>query len=177
VRAFPILLIVFAAALAGCGKIRMAMPPKGYDLTYLRVMTPARPYPEAAVVKLGIDNTEIDQQSGRVIEHPETIRVLTSAERSTFESALHRLQLIGVPPAEPPSPACFVPHHFFRYYSATGQQIGEVAVCFCCRGFMATPALPYGNGQGGRKDEFSLDIARTKAFVRSLGLPTDMMCD
>ena len=176
-RALPILLIVLAAALTGCGKNRIAMPQIGYALTYLRVVAPAHPYPEAAVVKLAIDNTEFDHRSGRLIEHPDTIRVLTPSERATFESTLHRVRLVGFPPPDAPSPACFVPHHFFRYYSATGKQIGEVAVCFCCGGFEATPALPFGNGRGGQKDEFNVSLGKTKAFVRSLGLRTDMMCD
>lgn len=170
-------LIVLAATLAGCGKATIEPPPQGFGLTYLRVMTRADPYPEAAYVKLAVENAEFDRRTGQVIDRPETVRVLSATERATFENGLHRERLVGIPPAEPASPACFVPHHFFRYYSATGQQVGEIKVCFCCGAFLATPGLPYGNGRGGPKDQFTINLRETKAFVRGLGLRTDVLCD
>src|SRR5689334_1666272 len=113
------------------------MPSKDDNPTYLSMVVPAHPYPEATVVKLAVDNTEFDRRSGQVIEHPETIRVLTSDQRATFETALHRIRTVGFPPRYTGGAACFVPHHFFRYYSASGQRVGEIAVCFCCAGVKA----------------------------------------
>lgn len=177
VRALPLFLILVAVTLAGCGQSRLALPANGDKPTYVLLITAAHPYADAAQVRLALDNTEINRQTGQVVEHPETMRVLSPAERATFESGLHRERLIGVPPPELATPACFIPHHFFRYYSATGQQVGEIKVCFCCGGYEATPRLPYGNGRGDQRDEFKVNLTQTKAFVRGLGLRTDMMCD
>lgn len=175
-RALPLGLICLSMLLSGCGKTRVAPPWKGDDPTYLRVISPVHPFPQAKLVKLVIRNMEFDPKTARIIEHPDTVRVLSAGERATFESALHRVRLIGISPPEPDMAACFVPHHFFRYYSATGRQLGEIAVCFCCGGHMATPGLPYGNGRGGQADQFKMDERKTKAFVQSLGVPTDIMC-
>jgi hypothetical protein len=171
------MVILAGVASAGCGKTQVVLPPDGSSLTYLRVISPVQPYPQATLVKLAVDNTEFDRRTGQVIEHPETVRVLSAAERATFEKTLHRERVIGIRPPEPDSPACFIPHHFFRYYSGTGQQIGEIKLCFCCGGYRATPAFPYGSGRGGQGDEFKVNLTEAKAFVQSLGLRTDMMCD
>lgn len=175
-RALSLLLIFLSVTLAGCGETHIAPPPEGYPLTYLQVISPAHPYPDAKIVKLVIRNMEFDPKTFDVIEHPDTVRVLSPTERATFENALHRVHLIGVPPPEGDLAACFVPHHFFRYYSATGRQIGEIAVCFCCGGFLTTPALPYGNGRRGQGDQFIGDLRATESFVKGLGLPTNIMC-
>lgn len=174
-RALAFALLLVGGALSGCDGPKLALPPKGYKPTYLRVITPVHAYAGATQVRLIVDNTEVDR-AGQIIEHPETVRVLSPAERAAFEDALHRVRLFGFPPREDRGfgPACFVPHHFFRYYSATGRQVGEIAVCFCCSGFDAKPAAPDANAQAGA---FYVDISQAKAFVRGLGLRTEMSCE
>ena len=174
-RALSFLLVLLGVTLSGCNGPHLALPPKGYNPTYLRMITPVHAYADAARVTLTIDNTEVDR-TGHIIEHPETVRVLSATEKATFERTLQRVRLVGFPPRPDDStgPACFVPHHFFRYYSAAGRQVGEIAVCFCCSGSDANPSSPDANARAGT---FYVDIGEAKAFVRGLGLRTDMMCD
>ena len=68
--------------------------------------------------------------------------------------------------------ACFVPHHFFRMYDAKGMMIGEIAVCFCCRGVRARPALPMPLGTDLGADYESLAL-----LVRELGSTPKVDCE
>lgn len=95
--------------------------------------------------------------------------VLTQAQRAQFESLI---QVHTLTPDEPIA-ACFIPHHFFRYYNKAGKQIGELQVCFCCAGVEQSGA----SDVHLTKDQtLSADFTRLKAFVQSLGEPTNVQC-
>ncbi|GAA0651133.1 hypothetical protein [Brevundimonas lenta] len=136
--------------------------------------TPVRPYPDAVSARLFVENDgpEGSPEVGVMIE-PQG-RLLTAAQRREFEDSLSKVSSRGGSAA-----ACFIPHHFLRYYDAAGQKVGEIAVCFCCSGAVSTPALfPY---QGGGPlhpywNELAYDRERLKSLIESLGLPADVWC-
>lgn len=142
---------------------------------YLLWTTQAEAYPAAVEVRLVVDNDVFDKNY-RVIERPATVRVLSAKERRDFGRALLRQRVIGPAPdgdLQPDAPACFVPHHFFRYYDRAGLQVGEVAVCFCCYQARAAPEII----EGDRRTWFAVNVSDVKALVRGMGLPTQQQCD
>ena len=165
-----LLLLGVCMCLASCDG-RFELPPPGYRPTYLVQITPARLYPEATEVRLAIQN-DFAWVGGKLVEHKHATTVLSPQQREAFEQTLHRTRLIGFPPPDEAGarPACFVPHHFFRYYDRHGRHVGEVAVCFCCSGFEATPNPASAGG------ELGVDILAVKELVRRMGVPTDIAC-
>lgn len=127
---------------------------------------PFRPFPQAATVKLFVESGKYTKDS-EVILISEAGQALTPGQRTTIESALF------VSPIDPTasSPACFIPHHFFRYYDAAGKQLGEVAVCFCCGGVRVDPA------RLSPLTEYEADYGKLEKLVQDMGLPTDIECD
>ena len=106
-------------------------------------------------------------------------RKLTPEERAQFEAALTHVTIVQRPPPSPDAEvamaaACFIPHHFFRYFDRRGHQMGEVAVCFCCESAQAEPSLPFQTGPDSYLDS---DIEKIRALVTTMGLPTDVGCD
>ena len=99
---------------------------------------------------------------------------LTTAERQEFEQSIKKSVTVRQAGKDYPSgsdAACFIPHHFFRYYDAKGRKIGEVEICFCCTGGVASPSLTT------RNDEHEVfDVERIKALVKKMKLPTDVSC-
>ena len=85
-----------------------------------------------------------------------------------FENSL---KIIAAPEEES---ACFMPHHFFRYYDARGKEVGDVAVCFCCYGVGASGSKTLEPPDGAM---LSADYQSVKALVAALGEPTDVLCD
>lgn len=153
-------------------------PPKldkwGQPAYELVAETPVQPYPEAVSVRLFVENDgpEGSAQVGQMIE-PEG-RVLTVAQRREFEASLSKMSTRYRVVA-----ACFIPHHFLRYYDAAGRKVGEIAVCFCCSGAAATPDLFKYEGGGflhPYENHLAYDRERLKALIESLGLPTDVWC-
>jgi hypothetical protein len=170
VRLKWLLLVTLGVALAGCGQLEL---PSEDAPTYVRWVTPAQPYPNAVAVRLTIENDHA-WVGKTLVERSHPARTLSSAERQAFEHALHRVRLLGFPPRESGADAaCFVPHHFFRYYDARGRQIGQVAVCFCCLGAKAQPRLPF---ETGESDTLRVDLPAVKTLVQRLGLRTDVAC-
>lgn len=136
--------------------------------------TPVHPYPQATSVRLFVEQEwDLEQRPAATPYVESAGRLLTPAQRRAFEAALSKRSRRGGSVA-----ACFIPHHFFRYYDARGRQVGEVAVCFCCSGAAATPQLfPYEGGILKRhQNELAFDREQLKALIRSLGLPTDVWC-
>lgn len=70
--------------------------------------------------------------------------------------------------------ACFIPHHFFRYYDSGGKKVGEVAVCFCCEGLLTSGSKAL---ETEDRAMVGADYPRLKALVAELGEPTDVFCD
>ena len=174
-RAAGLVFATLSVALAGCGQSTLEPPSSDGAPTYIRWVSPAHPYATATQVRLTIEN-DYAWVDKKLVEHRHAVRVLSPQERQAFEHAVRRVRLVGFVPktrAEAIGPACFVPHHYFRYYDAQGKQIGQLAVCFCCLGAQAEPRLAF---EGGDADSLRVNIPAVKSFVRSLGLPTDVAC-
>jgi hypothetical protein len=126
------------------------------------------PFPTASDVRLFVE-VDHDDDGNLIFSKPDG-RSLTPSQRSTFES------LINIHTISPDEmfAACFVPHHFFRYYDKGGKMIGEVQVCFCCAGVEQSGAS---NIHLGKDQMLSADFLRLEAFVKSLGERTDVECD
>lgn len=123
-------------------------------------------FPTAIEVRLFVDTEEQDASDGRTVSRESGLK-LSVAQRAEFES------LFYVDSAERAFAACYIPHHFFRYYDANGKQIGEIAVCFCCGQTQMEPA----SGMKLASNEyFDADFGKLEKFVQQLGKPTDIQC-
>lgn len=67
--------------------------------------------------------------------------------------------------------ACFVPHHRFDFFDATGRKVGEVLICFCCRGAASTPGLVTEDDR-----ELSADFKAIARLVKELGGSPNTNC-
>jgi hypothetical protein len=127
--------------------------------------TPFAPFPEATDVRLFISETGPD---GPFVEPAG--RRLSVADRSAFEQTLAAVTY-SAGPSE--AAACYVPHHFFRYFNDAGQEVGEVAICFCCKEARLTPdTLP-----AGPYVVLDFDEPRLREVIAALSLPTDVGCN
>ncbi|MFN3228321.1 MAG: hypothetical protein ACK41P_00535 [Asticcacaulis sp.] len=124
------------------------------------------PFPNATEVRLFV-NTDYNQNGEPIFSHPQGRR-LTQAQRYKLEKSLF------LTPLPEYMAACFIPHHFFRYYNAQGQEIGEIAVCFCCDGVRVS-------GNTNLKVDTELIVSAKyedlKTLVTALDEPTDVFCD
>ena len=133
-------------------------------------VAPSKPasnaFPDATEVRLFVE-TRLDADGDPVLSKPNGLK-LNPTQRAQFESYL------VVEPIPESMTACFIPHHFFRYFDAKGRKVGEIEVCFCCGGVAV-------NGKAAilvAKDEhISADYRKLEAFVRSLGESTQVQCD
>ena len=126
------------------------------------------PFPNAGEVRLFVE-TDYDAKSEPIYSKPRG-RILTASQRAEFES------LIAVHTISPDEmfAACFIPHHFFRYFDETGRQVGEVQVCFCCAGVQQS------NGSNVRLTEGQMLVAdwgKLHSFITALGERTDVQCE
>ena len=128
-----------------------------------RTSPAGNPFPAATEVRLFV-NTDYDDNGRLILDGG---LALTPSQRAEFES------LLRVEPLPEQLAACFIPHHFFRYLDGAGNVLGEVEICFCCEGVSVSKgnAIKLTNGEqvGG-------DFAKLRAFVQSLGKPTDGGC-
>ena len=113
--------------------------------------------------------TDYDAKGQPIYSKPQG-HVLTSSQRAKFES------LIAVHTVSPDEEfaACFIPHHFFRYFDKAGKLVGEVQVCFCCAG------VEQSDGSNVRLTDHQMlvaDFEKLKSLVASLNEPTDVQCD
>jgi hypothetical protein len=67
--------------------------------------------------------------------------------------------------------ACFVPHHFFRFYDGEAKMVGELAVCFCCDEMRTTPMVPE-----RAHHDLVADYDLLRGVVRAVGARTDIDC-
>lgn len=70
--------------------------------------------------------------------------------------------------------ACFIPHHFFEYYDASGRKIGEIQICFCCAGLDVSPGSRV---KLSGEQRLAGDFKKLAALVASMGEPTNIECD
>lgn len=126
------------------------------------------PFPSASEVRLFVE-TDYDAKSEPIYSKPKG-RVLTAGQRAEFES------IIAVHTISPDEmfAACFIPHHFFRYFDRAGKLVGEIEVCFCCAGVQQS------DGSNVRLTENQMlvaDFGKLESYVGSLGERTDVQCD
>ena len=125
-------------------------------------------FPTASTVRLFV-NTDYAKDGTAIYSKPGGL-LLNAAQRAEFESAL-RAHTIS---PDETFAACFIPHHFFRYFDANGKMIGEIEVCFCCAGVEASGAS---NIELSDTEDLRADYTKLETLVRSLGEPTDVQCD
>lgn len=70
--------------------------------------------------------------------------------------------------------ACFIPHHFFRYFDKKGKELGVISVCFCCYGASLDD---FGASPVKTDEHLYMRHGRMEALVKELGVPTDINCD
>ena len=131
---------------------------------------PLSVYPTAERVNLLIRD-KYDEKRGEYSSNPIGVD-LTNAQRTQLEDSFKKIVIvrpagIGYPVGS--EAACFIPHHFFRYYDATGMKIGEIKICFCCAGGSATPSLADDQG-------VFFDVDAIEQLVEEMKLPTDGNC-
>jgi hypothetical protein len=119
------------------------------------------PFPTAAELKLFVE-TEYAEDGAPIMSKPDGLR-LTKEQRADFEATL----LAKTPPDE--VAACFIPHHFFRYYNSAGDMIGEIQACFCCSGVVGNVSVPAGQ-------ELAVDYGKLERLIESLGEPVNVLC-
>lgn len=147
-RKLPLLaLLACLLALAGC------------DLVGRK---PVHPFIEAKRVDLIVSATPPDG-SGPVTETRQ--RTLSAEDRRDYEALLFTRPV----PDRGELAACFVPHHFFRYFDARGRQVGEISICFCCDGAASSGNIPAGR-------ELGADYGALEKLLRKWGVSTDVNC-
>tara|TARA_R110002124_G_scaffold239542_1_gene404766 strand:- start:1277 stop:2062 length:786 start_codon:yes stop_codon:yes gene_type:complete len=135
--------------------------------------TAVHPYPGAKTVRLFVETDGPSSDEGWL--EPQG-RLLSAAQRAAFEATLSKRSSRGGA-----ADACFIPHHFFRYYDDVGTLVAEIRVCFCCAGAGAdaSPALfPFEGGVFLHPftNTLKYDRERLGALIRSWGLPSDVWC-
>jgi hypothetical protein len=150
----PLLLVFVALLIASCDQSS-------------QVRKIENPFPNASEIRLFVQ-VDYDKNSGEPILKNATGVALSAADRAQFEDTL---KIVPIPDE---MTACFVPHHFFRYFDRSGKQVGEVAVCFCCAGARASGS----DRLEGRADEMlSADFQALEKVILELGEPTQVLCD
>ena len=127
-----------------------------------------RPWPQASSVRLFV---EADDRSDSASRNPSS-RLLNLAERTAVESHLSVDVYTG---GTPIAAACFVPHHFLRYYDATGKMVGEISICFCCSGVETAPDLLAKLPRNATYQSINFD--GLQALFEKMGVPTKVLCD
>jgi hypothetical protein len=125
------------------------------------------PFPEGTEVRLFVGSGNHDAD-GEPIWMRAQGRVLTAEQRGRFEATL------SIAPYPEMTADCFVPHHFFRYYDGSGKELGEIAVCFCCRG---VDIWPNDRVKIGPDQILDVDLGELGELVRSMGEPTEVGCN
>lgn len=125
-------------------------------------------YPDATSVRMFVRSDEPigdpPSYEGRWL-NPEGGYRLTAAQVQRLRATIH------AEPIPVALTACFVPHHFFRFYDGTGRQVGELAVCFCCAGVRADPGLRLKGDQ-----QLTGDYEALEKLVVELGSSTKVDC-
>jgi hypothetical protein len=122
-------------------------------------------FPDASEVRLFVENGQ--KPDGTPIYEEPMGRILNKDQRAAFEASLQ------IDPIPDELAACFIPHHFFRYYDSRGKELGQIQVCFCCHGVEASKSSRI---EMGPDQWLSADFTKLKQFVASLGLPTEVQC-
>ena len=125
------------------------------------------PFPNASEVRLFVAG-DYQKESGKPVFNKKNGTILSDADRLRLEDAL---RFVAMPED---MDACFVPHHFFRYFDDKDRQIGEVEVCFCCAGVAASGS----NKLEPKPDDIlDADMKALETLVLDLGEPTQVHCE
>ncbi len=155
--------------LMGCSPASSGQVPPEQDIVRRDKVAP---FPEATEVRLLVDSGKHDQGGQPVYTDPEG-KGLSAEQRAQLESAVWIETPIKVSEAWGDVTACFIPHHFFEYYDASGRKIGEIQVCFCCAGVQISPDSRIKlNGP----QRLTGDFKKLEALVASMGELTDIAC-
>jgi hypothetical protein len=133
------------------------------------------PAPDAAEVRLFVEGIphRATARVNQLMNDPDGI-LLTAEQRAILDRSVHRYRAKPSEMGKYSMPACFIPHHFFRYYDKGGQQIGELAVCYCCGDIRVTP---YNYGPNGDASEvWDFDYDAVKKMLKAMDVPTDIDC-
>lgn len=133
--------------------------------------TPVKPYPQAVIARLFVQNGR--GADGDLVYVLPDGRRLTNRERQAVEATLS----LSSYTAASADAACFVPHHFVRYYDAAGVQVGEIAICFCCAGVRATPDITGPVAEGADYTRLDFDFEALKAVFQQMGVAIDFGCE
>lgn len=129
--------------------------------------TPISPlFTEATSVRLFLEQYPNEAQFEWDRKHPNGIEI-NAAQRKQLNEAMY------IETNDDKSfTACFIPHHFFRYFDKSGKQIGEISVCFCCQQVRIEPFGKKLNANQYVEARYT-DIAK---LVEELGVSTRVNC-
>ena len=142
------------------------------------------PYPNATRVNLLVGDLASKTRKLTDSSNPDGVD-LTDDQRVELAKTLRKVTVARKPMEDEfksaVGDACFVPHHFFRFYNKEDDEIGEIAVCFCCADFRAHPELVKRKGNWLEEkigDQWAeMDVDKVKALVAEMGMPTNVGCD
>lgn len=169
-RIFPIMAL--ALALSGCERKVDTLTQPDPSNAAASFATPFKdrrvtnPFPAATEVRLFVE-VAYTKDNKPILSKRKGV-LLNAAQRKAFEDSL------AITAAPEYDMMCFIPHHFFRYYDASGKRVGEVAVCFCCDGVAASGSKALDTPNGAT---LSANYQQLKKLVAGLGEPTDILCE
>lgn len=137
------------------------------------VMIDVKPWPDATQVRVFVKDISYDEfeRTGRNMSNPEGV-LLSATQRAILDKSVHLYRMTPKELENNWVAGCFIPHHFFRYYDAQGRQLGELAVCYCCRGIGFSPAFR----SLGTNEEWRFDFQAVKKMLDEMRIPTDVNC-
>lgn len=136
------------------------------------IRTALTPWPEATEVRMFVQDQPLSDDGQYGMSRPQGV-ALSDRQRGDLASAMSKVERRGaIERDEALQAACFIPHHFFRYFDASGKQIGEIAVCYCCGNAEATPALV----NDVARTSFEADLDKIDDIIVELGFPVDVNC-
>jgi hypothetical protein len=127
--------------------------------------------PDAVEVRLFVEGFPL-RETPRTLELMDKTEgvPLTKAQRAILDRSLTRYRLR--PSESDATPACYDPHHFFRYFNSKGEQVAEFQVCYCCR-----QVRVHASDQNAREGEvWRFDFAGVAAMLKDMDVPTDIGC-
>lgn len=136
------------------------------------VKAAVRPWPEATEVRLFVEDLSYDERerTGATMSNPKGV-ALTATQRATLDESVTLYRMTAKEYGDYAA-ACFIPHHFFRYYDTSGRRLGELSVCYCCDGIEFSPAFQ----QLCPEEEWQFDFDGVEKMLKEMGVPTDVNC-
>ncbi len=129
-----------------------------------------RLWPEAASVRLFVEDIPYDEigPNGNGMSNPAGV-LLTKAQQKFVSNAMTRDTYSDYRAVV----ACFIPHHFFRFYDVGGKQIGELQVCYCCGGV----SLAQAKYSLADKQVWGFDYEGVAKMMAEMGISSKVQCE